>query len=444
LKTELIKGNNSMKKSIILMAVLASLSQVSNAQGFLQKLQDKANKAAAGGGAGGKGSGNGIASMCPGHTPYKKKDLAGSTPEQLVGKYFKMSADIEKLLIDGIAVQRPGTMPNFDRAVDDIKDKEIKKLGQAFIANPSVSVLSQVIAYAERGDGYIAEREPAEIAEAQALLAMVMMQYPNLAINKDYVLVLLKQAESKNSGLAKALTARAHLFGDYAPKNIGAFSNYIAGASRDYQVKLGEQTIFYALDKIPDWKMRQQYLDLIRMSQQMQQSYQRQQNAAKSSDTNRRAIELMREGEKIDQLTLEAIGAGPKISELRAKGELLRKEGKGEANLIEVEASQSVEYQREVARLLAANPQMTDDAKAKLEKANKLKVDNLTALRGLSLEVALKFFSGDVGSIAESGTYITRYYYNSCNVAIRQLEFSKQVGVPQPAVNEAQLAKDNL
>lgn len=431
-----------MKKSILMVAVLLSMSQVSNAQSFLQKLQNKANQAAAGGASGGGSSG--IGSMCPGYAPFKQKDLAGSTPEQLVGKYFRMSADFEKLLIDGIAVHRPGTMPSFDRALDDIKDKEIKKLGQSFMANPSVSVLSQIIAYAERGNGYVGEREPSELAEAQTLLAMVMMQYPTLAINKDYVLVLLKQAESKNSGLAKAFTARAHLFGDYAPRNIGAFTNYIANASQNYQVKLAEQSIFFALEKMPDWNMRRQYLDNIRMSQQMQQSFQRQQNAAKSSDTNRRAIELMREGEKIDQLTLDAIGAGPKISELRAKGELLRKEGRGEANLIEVEASQSAEYQREVARLLAANPQLTDEAKAKLERANKLKVDNLMAMRGLTIEVALKFFSGDVGSITESGSFINRYYHNSCNVAVRQLEFSKQVGVPQPAINEAQLAKDNL
>lgn len=434
-----------MKKSIVMMAVLLSMSQVSNAQSFLQKLQNKMNQAAAGGGASGGPSGDsGIGAMCPGYAPFKQKDLAGSTPEQLVGKYFKMSADMEKLLFDGSGSQRAGTLASFDRSLDDIKDKEIKKLGQAFMANPSVPMLAQIIAYAERGDGFMSEREPSEIAEAQTLLAMVMMQYPDLAINKDHVLVLLKQAESRNSGLAVAFIARAHLFGDYAPRNINAFSNYIAQASKNYPVKLADLTIFYALEKMPDWNRRQQYLDLLRNSQQMQQSFQRQQNAAKSSDTNRRAIVLMREGEKIDQLTLEALGAGPKIAELRAKGEMLRKEGSGEANLIQVEVNQSAEYQREVARLVATNPKLTDEAKTKLEKANKLKVDNLTTMRGLTMEVALKFFSGDIGATMESGGLINRYYHNSCNVAVRQLDLSKQIGVPQPATNDAQLAKDNL
>ena len=152
----------------------------------------------------------------------------------------------------------------------------------------------------------------------------------------------------------------------------------------------------------------------------------------------------MREGEKIDQLTLDAMGLGPKIAELRAKGDLLRKEGKGEANLIQVEVNQSAEYQREVAQLIATNPKLTDEAKTKLEKANKLKVDNLISLRGLTIEVALKFFSGDIGATVESGGLINRYYHNSCNVAVRQLEFSKQMGVPQPAINDAKLAKDNL
>lgn len=434
-----------MKKTIVMMAVLLSMSQVANAQAFLQKLQNKINQAAASGGASSStGGATGIGAMCPGYAPIKQKDLAGSSSEQLVGKYFRMSADMEKLLLDGSGAQRAGTMPSFDRSLDDIKDNEIRKLGQAFMANPSVPMLAQIIAYAERGDGFTPEREPAEIAEAQTLLAMVMMQYPNLAINKDYVLVLLKQAESKNSGLAVAFIARAYLFGDYAPRNVNTFSNYIAQASKNYPVKLADQTIFYAIDKMPDWNRRQQYLDLLRNSQQMQQSFQRQQNAAKSSDTNRRAIDLMREGEKIDQLTLEALGAGPKIAELRAKGEMLRKEGSGEANLIQVEVNQSAEYQREVARLVATNPRLTDEAKTKLERANKLKVDNLTTMRGLTMEVALKFFSGDIGATVESGGLINRYYHNSCNVAVRQLDLSKQIGVPQPATNDAQLAKDNL
>jgi hypothetical protein len=435
-----------MKKHILAMALLLGISQVSNAQGFLQALQNKMNQAAAGGGGASVAAGgaSGIAAMCPGYAPIKQKDLAGSSPEQLVGKYFKMSADMEKLLSDGSGLQRAGTMPSFDRTLDDIKDKEIKKLGEAFMANPSVSMLAQIIAYAERGDGFMPEREPAEIAEAQTLLAMTIMQYPNLAINKDQVLVLLKQANSKNSGLAGAFIARAHLFGDYAPRDINAFGGYIGQASRNYPVKLANQTIFYALEKIPDWSYRKQYLDLLNGSQQMQQSFQRQQNAAKSTDTNRRAIQLMREGEKIDQLTLEALGAGPKIAELRAKGEMLRKEGSGEANLIQVEVNQSAEYQREVARLSATNPKLTDEAKTKLDKANKLKVDNLTTMRGLTMEVALKFFSGDIGATIESGGLINRYYHNSCNVAVRQLDLSKQIGVPQPAINDAQLAKDNL
>jgi hypothetical protein len=431
-----IKGVETMKKSIVIMSVLLSMSQASNAQGFLQMLQKQINQAGNNAASGGS---SGIGSMCPGYEPIKeKKDI---NAEQLVGKYFKMSADIEKLLLDGFSVQRRGTLASFDRTLDDIKDKEIKKLGQAFLANPSVTRLAQIIVYAESGDGFAPEREPAEIAEAQTLLAMVLMQYPNLALNRSQVLVLLKQAESKNSGLAVAFIARAHLFGDYAPQNVDAFSNYIAQASKNYPVKLADQTILFAIQKMPDWKYRQQYLDLLRSSQQMQQGLQRQQNAAKNVDLNRRAIELMREGEKIDQLTLEALGAGPKIAELRAKGDMLRKEGTGEANLIQVEVNQSIEYQREVARLAATNPKLTDEAKSKLEKANKLKVDNLLAMRGLTMEVALKFFSGEIGATIESGGLINRYYHNSCNVAVRQLELGKQIGVPEPAINGAELAK---
>lgn len=433
-----------MRKHLIALALLICAYPVTHAQSFLQKLQNQLNQAAAGGGAANAGGNSGIGALCTGYAPYKQKDLASSSPEQLVGKYFRVSADIEKQLLDGSGVNQKGTLGNFEAAVNDIKDKEIKKLGQAFMANPSVPVLAQIIAYAERGDGFMPEREPSEQGDARTLLAMVMMQYPELNANRDQVLPMLKQAESQNSGLAVAFIARAHLFGDYAPRNINAFSNYIAQASKNYPVKLADQTIFYAIEKMPDWNRRQQYLDLLRGSQQMQQSLQRQQNAAKSSDTYQRAINLMREGEKIDQLTLEALGAGPKIAEIRAKGEMLRKEGSGEANLINIEVTQSAEYQREVARLVGTNPKLTDEAKAKLAKANQLKIDNLTRMRGLTVEVALKFFSGDFGATMDSGGMVNRYYHNACNVAVRQLELSKQIGVPSPAINTAQLAKDSL
>ena len=87
-----------MKKNIVMVAVFLSLSQISNAQGFLQQLQNKLNQAAAGGGSATGGDAGGISAMCTGYAPVKQKDLAGSSPEQLVGKYFKMSS----LFIDGL------------------------------------------------------------------------------------------------------------------------------------------------------------------------------------------------------------------------------------------------------------------------------------------------------------------------------------------------------
>jgi hypothetical protein len=460
-----------MKKILLIITIILSVPQLSNAESLVEKMQKKLDKALSGGGGAGSkdanvlpsggvsatdasntkknvGGESGIGALCPGYAPYKQKDLAGSTSEQIVGKYFRVSADLEKLLNDGISIQHQGTLTNFETVLQDINDKEIKKLAEAFLANPSVPVLAQIISYAERGDGYQPKTPrgsmPSEMAEAKTLLAMTLMQYPNLVINKDQVLSLLKQAESNGSGLAVALIARSYLFGDYATKDFKSFSGYIARASETYQVKLSNRTVFYAIEKFPDWNRRQMWLDLIAQNQELQQSYQGQRDAAKSTDLNKRAIDLMREGERIDQLSIEALGAGPKIAEIRAKGEMLRKEGGGEANLIKVEVYQSDEYKKLVEQLISAKPKLTEEAKDKLAKANKLKLESIANFRSIRNEVVLQFFSGDIGGTAENGALISKYDQIACKVAVTQIELAKQVGIPAPVTDSAKLAKDKL
>jgi hypothetical protein len=232
------------------------------------------------------------------------------------------------------------------------------------------------------------------------------------------------------------------LFGDYAPQNINTFSNYIGRASGQYPVKLADQSIFYALNTIPNWQYRQQYLDLLKQSQQMTADFERQRAAAKSSDTNKRALILMSEGRKIDELTLEALGAGPRMAEIRAKAEMLKKEGAGEANLIEVAANQSASFKAEVNALLAKNPALDNQAKEKLAEANRLMVQNLNSLKGITVEVALKFFSGDIGGTMESGEHINRYFRDACGVGKRKIELAKQAGVPSPQIPASAMAKE--
>ena len=429
------------KYAVIAVLALAS-AQNASAQGFFLKMQQQLQQAMQPGkGAGAKEDDGGFSSVCRGAlgTPFKEKTLAVS-PEQLVGKYFRVSTDMDRLLMDGINQQYTGSMVSIRAHLDDFKDKEAKNLAEAFVANPSVPMLAQVIQYAEAGDGFTPQRGPSELAEAQALLAMTMMQYPKLTLNNGYVNQFLKYSESGESGLGRALLARTYLFGDYSQQNISAFSNYIAQASKFYQVKLSDQSIIYALQHVPNWQYRQQYLDLQRSSQDFAQSITRQQNAAKSSDTNKRALLLMREGETIDGLTLEALGAGPRMAELRAKAEMLRKEGAGEANLIEIQANQSEDYSNEIKKLMAASPQLDAAAKVKLTTANKLKVDNLGKMYGLTIEVALKFFSGDIGETVNSGGMINKYFRNACSVGSRQLELGKQTGIPAPVVKAEYLA----
>lgn len=441
-----------MNRKLFPILMLAVSCQAAYGQNFFQKFQQQMEKSlqqqgqpqgnAVQGGANSSPGDGGFSQMCKTSLggPYKEKKL-NEGPEKIVSKYFKVTPDLDKLLLDGIDKQHKGSLVSLKFHNSDLKDVVVGNVALAFIANPSVNMLAQVVAYAESGDGYREQNGPSELAEAQTLLAMVIMQYPQLSANTGYVNTLLRAADNGGSGLGKAMLARTYLFGDYATQDINSFSGYIAGASQNYPVKIADQSIFYALENIPNWKPRNMYLNLLQGSVQMQQGFQRQQEAAKSADTNQRALKLMREGERIDQLTLEALGAGPKMAEIRAKGEMLRKEGSGEANLIQIEANQSDEYKAEVLRLISSGPKLNEDAKSRLAEANKLKMDNVTRLNTLTVEVALKFFSGNMGEMLNTGPMINRYVRNACTVANRQFELGRQTGLPTPQVDNTELAK---
>ena len=373
--------------------------------------------------------------------PFKEKPLSAPV-DQVVGKYFKLSTDMEARLATGINRSYNGTIVNLSRHIADIKEESIQKLAEAYVANPSMAMLAQIVEYSENGDAYADGDMPSEKIEAQTLLAMVMMQYPELVIRRELPAELLRKTSISNSGLGTALIARAHLYGDYAKKDINTFNNYIGRASSNYPVKIADQSIFYALKNIPNWQPRRMYEDLLKQSQDFYKDFNRQRDAAKSTDLNKRALVLMAQGKRIDELTLEALGAGPRMAEIRAKAEMLKKDGAGEANLIMVAANQSESFKAEVNAMLAKNPQLDDQAKKKLADANKLMLENLNGMKAITVELTLKFFSGDFGGTAESGQYINRYFRNACSVGSRTIELAKQAGVPSPQLPPSTLAKD--
>jgi hypothetical protein len=375
--------------------------------------------------------------------PFKQKQLA-SQPDVIVGKYFKITPDTDKALADGIHATHAGSLVSFRIHLDDLKDNVVRQLADAYLANPSIPMLAQVIAYAEGGDGYAPENGPSELTEAQTLLAMLMMQYPQLTLNRGNVNQMLRQAEMNKSGLARTFVARHYLFGDYAEKNINTFSNYIGQAQSSYPVKLADRTIFYALEKIPNWQYRQQYLDLLRQSQDMQQKLQNQQQAARSSNLNARAIQLMREGNRADLLTLEALGASPKVAEIKAKGEMLRKEAAGESNLIKIEVGASDDAKAEILKMMAAAPVLDEASKAKLAESNRIKAANVNDLYTMMGELVLKMASGDIGSVTETGQYLNHYSRNICQVINRQVEVAKQSGIPEPQMDKSKLGQSML
>jgi len=432
---------------LIAISFAVGVAAPAHAQGFLQKLQKKIEQSSGGGSTSASGGNSQVVGgqFCQQFfgKPFKQKTLSGQ-PDALVGKYFKITPETDNILAAGVNAAHAGSLTSLRVHLDDLKDNVVRQLADAYLANPSIPMMAQVIAYAEGGDGYAPENGPSEQTEAQTLLAMLMMQYPQLTLNRGYVIELLKQAESRKSGLARTLVARSHLFGDYAPQDINAFSNYIGQAQSNYRVKLADRTIFLALEKLPNWRYRQQYLDLLRQSQEMQQSFQKQQQAARSSNLNARALEVMREGNRADLLTLEALGAAPKAAEIKAKGEMLRKEAAGEANLIKVEVGASDDAKVEIMKMMASAPTLDEAAKGKLAEANRIKADNLGKFYSITFELWMKFWSGDVGSIIETGQYINQYGRNTCQLINRQVEVAKQSGIPEPQLDKTKLSQSML
>jgi len=368
--------------------------------------------------------------------PYEGTLPAGTSPEQIVSKYFKHSIEMTQQLNAGISKKRSLVMPNIEHMIRDLNDTEVRRLAEAFIRNPTEVNLAFIVNMAERGDGYAPENRPSQQTEARTLLGLVILQYPELALNPGHAAVIFRENFIRNSGLSTAMLARMHLFGEGLPKDIRAFSNYVGQASSNYQVHINDYTILYALDNIPDWSQAQQYSSLLQSSKDMMESLNRSQNASAAAPNIRRnALELMSKGEEIDYMTLEALGAAPLIAEFRARGQRMKSEDTGENNLIKIAVDSSEKYKEASNKLLSTSPKLSDDALSKLAEANRMRLENVNELYKLTGQVALLFFNGNISETQEIGGYINTYFRNSCESTFRSIEFARESGVPKPTTN---------
>lgn len=367
--------------------------------------------------------------------PYEGTFPPGVSAEELVAKYFNVTVDLGQKLRDGISAIRPGVMPNMEHMLRDLNDTDVRRLGEAFVRSPTIINLGHIVSLSERGDTYASENAPSQRTEARTLLGLVLLQYPDLVKTPGSAAVIFRENFTRNSGLSIAMLARMHLFGDGLPKDLSAFSNYVGQASSNYQVHINDQTIFYALDNLPGWPQANQYRSLLQSSKDMMASFNKSKNASAAAPAIRKqALTLMAKGEEIDGMTLEALGAGPTVAQLRARGERMRKEASGEANLIAVSVTTSDEYKQEFQRLLASSPKISDDAKKKLADANKLRLQNVNEMYRVTGQVALLFFNGNIAETQEIGGYVNAYFRNSCESTFRSIQFAREAGEPPPTV----------
>jgi len=375
---------------------------------------------------------------------YKKIDL-GKSPEEIVGKFFITPPDLEQRLYEGINTYHTGSFNQLTRKlIDDLENNEVKRTAEAFKANPSIEMLAQVIRQSETADSYeevsdFGGGSPSVRTEMKTVLALIMLQYPDLLKNKQEPVEILKKTRMKHSKLSSVMLARFHLYGDYQNKSIDAFSNYIANGSG---IKNADSTIVWAMQNVPNWKYKGQYEGLMKQSQEMQKSLNRQKQKASGSSINKRALKLMEKGLEIDALTADAFGAGDEIAKIRATGTLMEKEASGEDNLIEIKASQNADSAKIIEKHLSAKNSLSGASKKKFEEANAMRAKNHSELVALQGAVAVKFFTEGLGEALNSGPHINQYFRDSCKTTMMSVKFAENVGVVTPAQPAEDLADE--
>ena len=439
-----------VNKFFVLIAVVGCMTSANafDLGGFAKKLQDAANKVGQGGSdtagaAGSIGASGGMFDQVCGRVlgePFQKVTLKES-PDAMIKRYFKLEdpTAFEQALRAGVNVGHRGTLVNLRTHSTDLQDKKIKKLAEGFVLDPSSDMLAQVIHFALNGDKFFVEKEGSEWGDAQVLLAMIIMQYPDLTRDREQVISLLRAADGlgSNSNLATVLLARAFLFGDYANKDLREFDGRIVNNYDTPQAtSTKKMTIEWAIENEPGWNRRQEYEDQLKMQADFLSSMTKNKNARARSDMLPRVVALLDKGDEINKMTAEALGAGPQIAEIQARIDQVKKEGSGEQNKVKVRASITAEAEAMLATAMAKSPKLEGDAKAKLAAANQLRSDNLVVHYGLVGEAGLKFISGEMDEVVTVvGPMLNEYFVSACTVMDRSVKLSEKLGNPPPSMD---------
>ena len=400
--------------------------------------------------------------------------LDGKSAEDYIKQYFHLSADLSEKLRNGLDTYHQGSMPNMKGLVKELympegsnlgrvgggkkgqRNDMAYRLGRAFVDDPNIQNLANIIALTETKNGSMQRRPqdgPSVVVEAQTLLVLVMLQYPDLVIDKGAPFAILsKNRMGGQSILGRTLLARFYLFGDYAEQNIDTFNNMLGSVnvkvtgsgSLTYLNKrfallnkptFKDQTIYFALENIPNWNQRDRYLHMIQMNQQMQAQIQSRKGSQQASASLGKALlEVQQKLMRADELTFEALNAGPKFAELRAKGELLQREASGEANLVKVNVENSQSFLDEMNHLLDAGPKISDDSKAKLAEANQLRAQGMQQLRQISVAISFSVMSGGPTPPPEVAEAMYKLTQIGCKGAFRTVRFAREEGIPEATV----------
>ncbi len=381
--------------------------------------------------------------------PMKLADL-GKSNEEVVGEYFNLTANLDEVLIIDATKNYEGSFTGLsEKLFESFEENEPRKIGMEYLRKPGIETLAQVIHQSKTADSYEEDAgfgsvKPSTRSNMRAVLGLILLQYRDSGVLKNpNAGVELLQKESKKVKIAGTMIGRAHLYGDLLQKNYDAAGNYLlqSGGNAAY-TKLNDQTLAsIANESFPGFpeSVKNQIVSLSQQSASIQAELAKQKNAKSGSDLVQRANVLIEEGQKIDDLTLDALGAGSKIADRRAKANFAKNEMSGANDLLDFNYQQSKESQKIIEETLSSNVTMDDEAKNKFAEANKLRAENLGKLNALKAEVAISFFTDGLGETLNAGPVINRYFRDTCQMSKRMKDYAEEQAIPKKEISQASM-----
>jgi len=380
--------------------------------------------------------------------PFKSKQLPSNDVE-VVSQYLKTPSNLDEILLVDFDKAYSGSFTGFtSNLIPQFDNKFAEQLAEGYVREPGVRMFAQVIHAANSADktdetdndmNFVA---PSDRSVAKTLLAYLLLQYKDSGILKDSnaAYQLLKKEDDRVK-LASTMLARMHLYGDLAKQNFrAAFAHLSRGDGDITKFKLNAKTYADVLTNPPKGTPQSNINRLKQVAQSgkgLMDYVNKERKKAHGTAAYKEAQKLLAEGVKIDQITAEALGAGDKFADAKAKASLLIGEAKGEQDQLKYNVQVSEKTMAELEGVMNSGASMSEDSKKKFEEATQRRIKAHLKLNDLTPRIiATGMFQG-----AETAQLVNAYKRKSCSFLRRAKTFAKEAALKiEPPMSNEELA----